>query len=222
MRTITEVIDYENESEIKAVDFFAQDIDIIFKKRYELETAIQQGIKKLVCPFCRQPVKIRGRRDGELSLHFAHVADRLDCPIKTWKNYTKDQILRMKYNGQKESPLHFNLKNLVASKLSIDSRFSDIKVEKRFEGVCKDWRKPDISTKYNGKDVVFELQLTTTFLNVIAERNLFYEKNKTYIVWLFGNKVRNIANMRFMEKDIFYPNNHNAFLPRPQNLWVGG
>jgi len=211
MRTITEVVDYENENEIKAEKFFAQDIDVIFKQRYELEKAIQQNIKKWVCPFCRQSIKIRGKRNGDISLHFAHVADQLDCPIKTWKNYTKDQILRMKYNGQKESPTHEKLKKLIADKLSKDHRFSEIKVEKRFEGICKDWRKPDVSAIYNGKAIVFELQLTTTFLSVIAERNLFYQENKTYIIWLFGNQVHNVEKMRFMEKDIFYPNNHNAF-----------
>lgn len=211
MKTISEVIDYESENPINAEDFFAQDTDVIFKQRYELEKAIQQNIKMWVCPFCRQPVKIRGKKNGEISMHFTHVADRLDCPLKTWKNYTKDQILRMRYNGQKESPKHQELKTLIAAKLSEDPRFSKIKVEKRFVGVCKDWRKPDVSTIYDGKNIVFELQLTTTFLSVIAERNIFYENNKTYIIWIFDNRRQNIEDMRFTEKDIYYPNNHNAF-----------
>ena len=211
MRTITEVIDRESEDSINAEDFFAKDIDVIFKQRYELEKAIQNGQKLWVCPYCRQPIKIRGRKDGEISLHFSHVADRLDCPYKTWKKYTKDQILRMKYNGQKESPKHYFLKNLIAEKLSRDARFSDIKVDQRFVGACKDWRKPDVSAVYKGKRIVFELQLTTTFLSIIAQRNTFYEKNGTYILWLFDNRRQSVENMRFMEKDIFYPNHHNAF-----------
>lgn len=211
MRTITEVIDYESEDIIKADEFFAKDVAAIFKQRYELEKAIQRGKKLWVCQLCRQPIKIRGKKDGEISLHFSHVADGLDCPYKTWKNYTKEQILRMKYNGQKESPKHYLLKNLVAEKLSRDARFSEIKIDERFDGVCKDWRRPDVSAIYKGKRIVFELQLTTTFLSVIAERNTFYEANETYIVWLFDNKRKNVQSMRFMEKDIFYPNHHNAF-----------
>jgi hypothetical protein len=78
-------------------------------------------------------------------------------------------------------------------------------------GICKDWRKPDISAVFKGKKVVFELQLNTTFLSVIIERNLFYQNNQTYIRWVFDNKQRNIDNMRFMGKDIIYPNKHNAF-----------
>jgi len=211
MRTITEVVDWENEDVIRAEDFFAKNIGAIFEQRYELERAIQRGQKLWVCPFCRQPIKIRGKRDGEISLHFYHVSDRLDCPYKSWKKYTKEQILRMKYNGQKESPKHYFLKNLVADKLSRDARFSEIQVDKRFEGVCKDWRKPDVSALYKGKRIVFELQLSTTFLSVIAERNTFYEKNETYILWLFDNRRQSVESMRFMEKDIYFPNHHNAF-----------
>ncbi len=211
MRTITEVVEYKTENIISSDEFFANDIDVIFKQRYELEKAYQLNMKLWVCPLCRQPVKIRGKRDGIKAMHFAHIADKLDCPIKTGKNYTKNQILRMKYNGQKESPTHFKLKNIIARSITKDKRFSDVKVDKRLTGICKDWRKPDVSAVFKGQKVVFELQLSTTFLNVIAERNLFYQNNGIYIIWIFDNNRKNVENMRFMEKDIFYPNNHNAF-----------
>ena len=211
MRTITEVIDNESERVITAEHFFAQNEDVIFRQRYELEKALILKKKMWVCPVCRQPIKIRGKKDGIISMHFAHVADKLDCPIKTGRDYTKDQILRMKYNGQKESPKHNRLKNLIAEKISRDERFTEIQVDKRYEGICKDWRRPDVSAIFNGKKVVFELQLTTTFLSVIAERNLFYQDNQTYILWIFDYGRQNIEGMRFMEKDIFYPNYHNAF-----------
>lgn len=211
LRAISEVIDHESERPIIAENFFAQDEDVIFKQRYELEKALHLNKKMWVCPICRQAIKIRGKRDGIISMHFAHVADRLDCPIKTGRDYTKDQILRMKYNGQKESPKHNRLKHLIAEKISRDERFTEIQIDKRFEGFCKDWRKPDVSAIFNGKKVVFELQLTTTFLSVIAERNLFYQNNQTYILWIFDYERQNIEGMRFMEKDIFYPNYHNAF-----------
>lgn len=211
MRTIEEVIDNESENIITADTFFAQSEDRIFTQRYELEKAIHLNKKLWVCPICRQSVKIRGRKDGLKSMHFAHIADRLDCPIKTGKNYTEDEILRMRYNGQKEGSKHNSLKHLIANKISKDERFTDISVEKRFEGICKDWRKPDVSAIFNGKKIVFELQLTTTFLSVIAERNLFYQNNQTYIIWIFDHKRENVECMRFMEKDIFYPNHHNAF-----------
>lgn len=211
MRTIIEVVEHETENTIFSDQFFHNDIDVIFKQRYELEKAYQLNKKLWVCPLCRPPVKIRGKRDGIKAMHFAHVADKLDCPIKTGKNYTKSQILRMKYNGQKESPRHFRLKNFIADSISKDKRFTDVKVDKRTTGICKDWRRPDVSSVFQGKKVVFELQITTTFLNVIAERNLFYQNNGIYIIWVFDRNRKNVEDMRFMEMDIFYPNNHNAF-----------
>jgi hypothetical protein len=68
MRTLSEVIDNETENTIQAEYFFAQDEDIIFKQRYELEEAIQLNKKLWVCPICRQPIKIRGRKDGIISM----------------------------------------------------------------------------------------------------------------------------------------------------------
>lgn len=211
MRTIKEVIDRKTENIINAAQFFSQDESVIFKQRYKLEEAYQLGKKLWVCLYCRQPVLVRGEKDGLKSVYFTHVADQLDCPIKTGKHYTKEEILRMKYNGQKESDRHYNLKHLIAEKISKDSRFSEVKIDKRFDGVCKDWREPDVSAIFEGKRVVFELQLSTTFLSVIAERNLFYRNNQTYIIWIFDNKRQNIEAMRFTEKDVFYPNHHNAF-----------
>ncbi len=210
MRTIQEIIDNDTEESIKADAFFAEDEADIFKQRSELEKAYLQHKKLWVCPYCRHPVKIRGRKDGIISMHFAHFADRSECPIKTEDNYTREEILRIKYNGQKEGQRHETLKKLIAEQISRDGRFTDIKVERRFEGICRDWRKPDVSAIFNGKKVVFELQLNTTFLSVITERNLFYQDNQTYILWTFDHKRKNI-DMRFMEKDIFYPNHHNAF-----------
>ena len=66
--TITEVINYANEDIVKAEFFFAQDIDRIFEKRYELEKAIQLKEKIWVCPFCRQPVKIRGKKYNRINM----------------------------------------------------------------------------------------------------------------------------------------------------------
>jgi competence CoiA-like predicted nuclease len=211
MRTITEVIDYNSEKIIKADEFFGGDTSDIFKQRNKLQEAIKSNEKLWVCPFCRRPIIIRGKRDGERSLHFSHVADRLDCPYKNGIKYTDEQIRRMKYNGQKESPKHYFLKNKIAELLLRDPRFSEIKIDKRFEGICNYWRKPDVSAVFQNKRIVFELQLTTTFLSVIVGRNIFYKNNETYIIWLFNNRRNNIRNMRFMEKDIFYPNHHNAF-----------
>ena len=41
----------------------------------------------------------------------------------------------------------------------------------------KQWRRPDVSSLYKKQLVVFEGQLSTTFLNVIIDRKIFYQDN---------------------------------------------
>ena len=157
---------------------------------------------------------MRGDRDGAISLHFDHLYDSGDCPIKTGQKDTQDEILRMKYNGVKESPLHIKLKNAIARSIGQESRFSDIKEDETFrsEGLSKEWKKPDVSSKFNGDNVVFEVQLSTAFLSVIVQREVFYSENSTYIMWLFNQFSTDSETQRFTEKDIIYSNNNNAFV----------
>ena len=53
----------------------------------------------------------------------------------------------------------------------------------------EEWKKPDISASYKNINIVFEIQLSTTFLSVIVDREYFYKDNQTYILWVFKNFV---------------------------------
>ena len=35
------------------------------------------------------------------------------------------------------------------------------------------WRKPDVMAIYNDLNIVFELQLSTTFISVVVQRDIF-------------------------------------------------
>ena len=72
------------------------------------------------------------------------------------------------------------------------------------------WRKPDVSSDFIDKKIVFEIQLQTTYLNVIRDREDFYKNNEIYIMWFFDSS--NMEKFRFSEKDIFYANKSNAFV----------
>jgi len=74
----------------------------------------------------------------------------------------------------------------------------------------KSWRRPDVSAIFQDKSIVFEIQLQTTFLNVIVDREDDYKKEKIYIMWFFDNT--NMKKFRFSEEDIFYANKSNAFV----------
>ena len=73
-RTIDTVIDTDTGLEISARDFFAQPENAIFKVRTELQKSIYLRKPKLVCKYCRQAVKISGRKieRGKASF-FSHL-----------------------------------------------------------------------------------------------------------------------------------------------------
>ena len=214
-RTIEFVLNKEDGSTVYADNFFIKPENEVFKYRNELQKAIK-GIREplFVCYFCSQIIKINGGGQTKKILHFAHKKDSDFCHIKTDNNYSRLEIQRVKYNGAKESFLHFETKNLIKEFIESNNDFSNIKVEKVLKSNTNylEWKKPDISATYKNINIVFEIQLSTTFLSVIVDREHFYKENKTYILWVFRNFVIDEFKQRFTEKDVFYSNNRNAFV----------
>ena len=219
-RTVMELLNLPDGKFLDADKLLNRSEQEVFLVRRSLEEVAQRKEKTLVCAICQQALKMRGDRDGAISLHFAHLYDSGDCPIKTGQKYTQDEILRMKYNGVKESPLHIKLKNAIALSIGHESRFSDIKVDETFksEGLSKEWKKPDVSARFHHDKIVFEVQLSTTFLSVIVQREVFYRENNTYIMWLFNEFSTDAETQRFTEKDILYSNNNNAFVINDETI----
>lgn len=214
MRTVKDILNLCDGKFIQADTFFDRPEDDVFLDRRALEEAAQRNKKTLVCAICHQALKIRGDRAGAISIHFAHLYDSGDCPIKTGQKYSREEIERMKYNGVKESPMHIKLKNAIADIIREDGRFADIKVDETFksDGLAKEWKRPDVSAAFNKDKIVFEVQLSTTFLSVIVQRETFYRENGIYIMWLFNEFNTDAETQKFTEKDIIYSNNNNAFV----------
>ena len=219
-RTIKEVMNLDTKELIYADDFFLQDENIIWKYR-EL---CQEAIKKrrdpfLVCSTCGQLVQISGGRGERKKVtYFKHLKDSKDCPIKTDSNSSKEDILRGKYNGQKEGKEHIETKRLIASFLELNKSTKGEISHCDLEKVIKNnrdflkWRKPDITSLFKDKTLVFEIQLSTTFLDVICERQHFYKKKQMFILWVFRKFEIEEDKQRFTQKDVFYSNNRNAFI----------
>lgn len=216
-RTISSILDLKSGGEVKAELFFKKEIDEIFQIRYEFESSINDRKYRYVCYFCKQPVKIRGKRESKVIMHFAHLRDSNECIIKTGNKLTKEEIQRIKYNGAKESELHYKLKMQLANSLIQNNKnkgdVKDVFIEKviKDQAISKVWRKPDVSAIFRDKRVVFELQLSTTFLSVINSRQEFYKENKTHILWVFSSFDTDDEKRKFTQSDIFYNNNFNGF-----------
>jgi hypothetical protein len=207
-RKIQELLNLKSGNELNANDIFAQPEDKIFELRRKLTECNKNNKDYLVCHLCHQPVYIAGNQNGEF--FFKHRHERGDCPIKTKGKYSQEEINRIKYNGVKESKRHKELKDYIYNSLIYDSRFSSVRQEKTIKstGIQKEWKRPDVSSIYCDKGLVFEIQLSTTYLNVIVDRESFYRNESIFILWVFNQfKIH-----RFTEKDIYYANKCNAFV----------
>lgn len=216
-RSIDVVTDVETGKDIWATVFFRKSECEVFKMRNTLEKAIFLRRPKWVCKYCGQMVRIAGHRtERGCARYFSHLRDSDECDRKTTTEKTRHEINRGKFSRCNEGERHKTLKNRIASYLNKTAGVTDVKLESTFFGnhPILRWRRPDVMARYKGNDFVFELQLSTTFASVIAERDLFYRLNKIYIVWVFNfdeqDKYVNMENM--FVKDIYYNNKYNIFI----------
>ena len=219
--SIPEVYDVKEEKTINARDFFSQNENELILWRRNLQEEYLLGKSRFICPECKQPVKISGHKlhRGRVC-YFAHFKDSDDCPYKTGTNRSKEEIERLKYSLVQESDRHKRLKAAIASALngikSKDMGVTNVECEKRINSDIPylNWRRPDVYAEYNGKRFVFELQLSTTFVSVIVDRDIFYRLNDYNIIWVFNfednEEYVNLQNL--MCKDIYYANKRNVYI----------
>lgn len=210
-RNMDQVFIPEEDRVCDAVEFLNWDEKPLFELRRQLRPKTAE--RTLLCPICFQPLIIAGTKKQKI--HFRHFQDSEVCPIKTGCKLTAEQILAMKFNGQKEGLAHKTNKIFIHDTLKKDISFENIKMEKTFReentrGVAKEWRRPDVSAFYstNKVQIVFELQVSTTFIDVIIDREKFYKERNAYIAWVFLN----FEGKRFTELDIAYANKSNALV----------
>jgi len=222
-RTIKEVLDIETGECIDADDFFKKPLDELTVYRSELQKVIEGFREPLfTCYYCKQKIRIRGgiaaphKRKAEI-FHFAHLKDSDECHIKTKNHYTKDEVNRIKYNGAKESTLHQTLKDNIAESLRRNQETKkevvNVEVEKVIrDKVAKEWKKPDINAFFLDKRIAIELQLSTTWLDVITRRQEFYKEQGIYIFWVFHTFNSNDDVRKLTYNDVIYTNNQNAYI----------
>ncbi len=182
----------------------------LFALRANLKREYKENRPEIVCEVCNQPVYLASNVRKEH--YFKHWQELGDCPVKTKGKYSQEEINRMKYNGAKESKAHIEIKEHLYEILSKDSLCSQVNKEQVVKSIDAEgwWKKPDLSLYLRDNKIVIEIQLSTTYLDVIIDRTLFYEKNETVILWVFAEKAK--QGFRFAEKDIFYSNKRNAFI----------
>lgn len=211
---LTHVFDRQTGMVLDAAQVIGEGDHAILLRTRLLED-IHNDAPRYVCWNCFKPIILRSnpQKTGQF---FAHYTCEYNCPYFEKHGISEEAIRAIRYNGAKESPAHIEIKNLLVESMEVDSRFAEIKKEKRWEGEVEKgkFRKPDVQAIYieNNKEIriSFEIQLSATFLSEIVGRREFYRKELGLLIWVFRDF--SFENMRTTKLDILYPNNMNAYV----------
>jgi Family of unknown function (DUF6035) len=205
---------------VKAREFIrTSDVIAIFQLRSELAAQDKAERSRAYCPYCLSRLGLAGSRDDSggaraTSMHFRHPSNpEVLCPQKSAHHLSPDLVRAMKYLGQRESSDHRWMKAALAEclKLTPDVVPESVLIEQRFASSFDDrWRQPDVRAEWHAHSLVFEAQLDTTHVSVIAARDTFYRQQDARLVWVFARPPTD--RLRFVEKDILFTNHHNLFV----------
>jgi hypothetical protein len=212
---IPEVIDMDSGEVIGAAEAIGDDYAKAIQLRMELRASIAREKPKFLCPICQVPVYLVSRKEGR-RFFFRHLIEDDRCSARTRGELSEKEIDARRYNGAKESHDHLRMKEIVAESIACDPRFSLPKTEETWKGSLGEWRRPDVQAKFGALRMAFEIQLSTTYIRVIAERREFYLREGGLLLWLF--KRFDESGNRLTQDDVFYNNNRNVFLASEETL----
>lgn len=211
------LFDETTRAEVPASAFIDRPEADIFATRLRLKQLEKRAGRWLVCLLCRQPVYLAGRADRS-GFWFKHYEERGDCPIKTRGPLNQDALRRAIYHGARESEEHKSLKGLICRGLAADPNCSKPEVEKHYYSPVEldKWRQPDVRVEAYGRQIAFEIQRSSTFIDVITERWDFYTKAGVFLIWILPRL--NEEYQLFTVKDVLYGNNRNVFVVNDETL----
>lgn len=187
--------------------------EVVRDGRLAVELELLDGTPRFKCPYCHDAMGVRSkaiRARSEVRFYFDHLTAHHRDTCTGRKGHTPKAILARRFGLCKEGALHKAFKRWVRDSLDADLSFQETKLEERWwdiDGVK--WRQPDVQTQRDGEKWAIEIQLSTTFVHVIAERMKHYRRNEGRMLWLF--KELDLEQFRLSEDDLFFANNRNAF-----------
>jgi hypothetical protein len=184
------------------------DVDIsLLRDRVRKERKTQST--RFRCGLCHDPVYVSNSGG---SSHFAHYSD--SGPLCAWRAKLPvdlDAISAIRFGGKQEGELHKRLLLTLKMLCERSRGFSDVGMPNAtlFGMPGTRHRFPDLAAMHNRRRVVFELQISKTYLPVISDREAFYRQNGIYLFWLFHNFEN--WRERQTERDIIALRNRQAF-----------
>jgi hypothetical protein len=193
-QTVKLAIDYSTGEIYSAEDLLlVSEVEFTAMRREAMSNRIERkkqntDTARFRCAICKQPLYLSRRKSGSQNRWFAHSSKSFECPWYEGNRLTADQTKALIYRGQQEGAKHKALKQFIATWLEKDEFIPKVEQEKTtFGEVLKgEWRRPDVKCFYKAKPLVFEIQLSYTFLSDVIARDDFYKKEGIYIVWVFA------------------------------------
>jgi hypothetical protein len=186
----------------------AADVDVsLLRDRVRRERKTQST--RFRCGLCRDPVYVSN--SGGTS-HFAHYID--SGPLCAWRAELPshlDAISASRFQGNQEGELHKRLLLTLQMLCERSEGFTDVGIPNAtlFGMPGTGHRFPDLAAVHQGRRIVFELQISKTYLPVISDREAFYRRNGIYLFWLFHNFE--LWRERQTERDIVALRSRQAF-----------
>lgn len=204
---IEEVIDKRSGEIIDVASFIGSHrYDEMIVKRQQVRESLDAD-PHFICALCHQPVYVVGNQLKRF--FFRHVSDA-DCAV-TRGTLSQDEIRARKYHGLRESDAHRRIKALVSRSLRADTAYSDIAEEKTWSSaVTSRYRRPDVQCRFGEHRLAFEIQLSTTFLDVVLARRNFYRDEGGLLIWVMGSFDPEYRRMT--TDDMLFSNNANLLV----------
>lgn len=184
--------------------------DAAIRLRGVLKDAAGRGRPRLVCPMCGVTLFLASSMCKNFYLR--HRSEDGSCPAVTHSGLTEADMRAMKYRGAQESGAHLRTKELLVRSLAADPGFSEVRVEATWrasEGL-PGLRRPDVSARHGELRTAFEVQLSTTFLDVVLGRKRFYREEGAALVWVLPSF--DPSYRRMTTDDILFGNNSNILV----------
>lgn len=207
---LAEVLRLETGEIFKAVEFIAGlRYDALVKLRVDVQEDLQKKRYRFHCAWCSTPAYIVA--STQKRFFFRHIEEDGSCAAKT-RGLSRDEILARKYLGQREGEPHKRIKGLIERSLAADSVFNSVALEKTWRAARdpKARRQPDVQAVSGERRFAFEVQLSTTFLSVVAGRRGFYREEGGLLIWILGHFTPDYRRMT--TDDLLFSNNSNVLV----------
>ena len=167
------------------------------------------------CTICDAPLSLsRIRKDGETKNRF-YIHRRptdTNCPWLHRNRLSAAQVMAMQYFGQHEGEKHRKLKNEIADVLRRDPEADpESVIVDRFQlgkVLFGERKRPDVRGTWRSMPLVFEIQISYTFISEAVKRDYFYKNEGCFLIWIFPEWMPDRAT--FLDEEAH--NRRNAFV----------